>query len=428
MSIHFLSHISISMYMAITIQDQPSTTYVRPAFAPIEYLLSSTNTAQTGFKIICKVYFDPTGANTLISTQQLNIKPLTIQAIFSVQDVVKSYVPITYSIPEGDTVDLIENPLSEFKVTFQEYYNSSLQGSPLASNVIAAYAASPKYIQFASNEWQDYQVEDNIIVQDKFLSGFDNLAASGVGLGAANSWLKVKETQKIQMQWIQRAASLNVDIRFQTLDASFAVVSTSILTLGLIQQNYFALDIGRQEVGSHSWNTPPVWTNVKYFNVALYYNSFSSPISSTYLYELDDCDTNYTNYELHWLNRWGGFDSFVFDGKSDERTTINKTFAKYATDRISGTTLSYTTSAQRTRAFHTGTSESYSLNSRLLYNFEVNGLEDLISSPEVYYRAAEGFVSVNVSGNVYEHSKSENGKVFNLSLNMTIDNSDERQW
>jgi hypothetical protein len=80
--------------MAITIQDQPSTTYVRPAFAPIEYLLTSTNTAQTGFKIICKVYFDPTGANTLISTQQISIKPLTIQAIFSVQDVVKSYVPI----------------------------------------------------------------------------------------------------------------------------------------------------------------------------------------------------------------------------------------------------------------------------------------------------------------------------------------------
>ena len=242
--------------MAITIQDQPSTTYVRPAFAPIEYLLSSTNTAQTGFKIICKVYFDPTGANTLISTQQLNIKPLTTQAIFSVQDVVKSYVPITYSIPEGDTVDLIENPLSDFKVTFQEYYNSSLQGSPLASNVIAAYAASPKYIQFASNEWQDYQIATSA-TEKNFLSGFNNYIPVINAFSAADTFLKVKDTQKIQAQWLQRSATANLQVWFKTLDASFAQVSLSVLDIGLTNQSYFALDIGRQEVGSHSWNTPP---------------------------------------------------------------------------------------------------------------------------------------------------------------------------
>jgi hypothetical protein len=413
--------------MAITIQDQPSTTYVRPAFAPIEYLLTSTNTAQTGFKIICKVYFDPTGANTLISTQQISIKPLTIQAIFSVQDVVKSYVPITYSIPGGDTVDLIENPLSDFKVTFQEYYNSSLQGSAVASNVIAAYAASPKYIQFASNEWQDYQVATSAIDKN-FLSGFSNHIPVINAFSASDKFLKVKDTQKIQVQWLQRSATANLQVWFKTLDASLAQVSISVLDIGLTNQNYFALDIGRQEVGAHTWDTPPVWTNAKYFAVGLYDESTVEMCSNTYLYELDDCDTNYTSYELHWLNRWGGFDSFVFDGKSNQNTDINKTFAKYATDRISGTTLSYTTSAQRTRAFHTGTSESYTLNSRLLDDFEVNGLEDLISSPEVYWKSPEGFVSANVEGKVYQHSKSENGKVFNLSLNMTIDNSDERQW
>lgn len=415
--------------MAITIQDQPSTTYVRPAFAPIEYLLKTDTdlTIVGGFKIICKVYFDPTGANTLISTQQISIKPLTTQAIFSVQDVVKSYVPITYSIPGGDTVDLIENPLSDFKVTFQEYYNSSLQGSAVASNVIAAYAASPKYIQFASNEWQDYQVATSAIDKN-FLSGFSNHIPVINAFSASDKFLKVKDTQKIQVQWLQRSATANLQVWFKTLDASLAQVSISVLDIGLTNQNYFALDIGRQEVGAHTWDTPPVWTNAKYFAVGLYDESTVEMCSNTYLYELDDCDTNYTNYELHWLNRWGGFDSFVFDGKGNQNTDINKTFAKYATDRISGTTLSYTTSAQRTRAFHTGTSESYTLNSRLLDDFEVNGLEDLISSPEVYWKSPEGFVSANVEGKVYQHSKSENGKVFNLSLNMTIDNSDERQW
>ena len=415
--------------MALTIQDQPTTTYIRPAFAPIEYLLNTDTDLNTvtGFKIICKVYFDPTGANTLISTQQLNIRPLTTQAVFSVQDVVKSYVPITYSIPEGDTVDLIQNPLSNFKVTFQEYYNSSLQGSVVDSNVIAAYAASPKYIQFASNEWQDYQIATGAIDKN-LLSGFNNYIPVINLFTAEDTFLKVKETQKIQVQWLQRSATANLQVWFKTIDASFATVSLSILDIGTTTQDYFALDIGRQEVGSHTWDTPPVWTDAKYFAVGLYDESTVEMCSNTYLYELDVCNTNYTAYELHWLNRWGGFDSFVFDGKSNQDTDINRTFAKYATDRISGTTLVYTTSAQRTRAFHTGTSESYSLNSRLLQDFEVSGLEDLISSPEVYWKSPEGFVSVNVGGNVYEHSRAENGKVFNLSLDMTINNSDERQW
>jgi lipopolysaccharide export system protein LptC len=76
----------------------------------------------------------------------------------------------------------------------------------------------------------------------------------------------------------------------------------------------------------------------------------------------------------------------------------NKTFAKYSPDRVSGSTLVYTTQAQRTRAFNTATSESYSLNSRLLQDFEVSGLEDLVTSPEVYWNSEAGFVSVNVSG------------------------------
>jgi hypothetical protein len=90
--------------------------------------------------------------------------------------------------------------------------------------------------------------------------------------------------------------------------------------------------------------------------------------------------------------------------------------------------LVYTTSAQRTRAFNTATSESYNLNSRLLQDFEVSGLEDLVTSPEVYWRSDAGFVSVNVSGRTYQHAKSENGLVYSLALDMVIDNSDERQW
>lgn len=410
--------------MAITIQDQPDIAYVYPAYSPIEYLVSSTNTAQTGFKIICKVYYEA----VLVSTQQINIRPSTTQAILSIQDVVKSFVTSQYSLLNGDSVNVQETTINSFSVVFQEYYDGALQGSTETSSSVLVYNASPTYIQFASNEWQDYQVADNILAEDKFLSGFDNIADNSAGLSSATNWLKVKDDQKLQIQWLQRTASVNEEIIFQTLDASFSVISTSTLNLGLKNKGYYSLDIGRQEVGAHSWDTPPVFTNAKYFAIVIYYDSFSAPISKWYFYEIDDCDTNYTPYELHWLNRWGGFDSFVFDGKSRESSNIKKTFAKYSTDRISGTSLQYTTSAQRTRAFNTSVNESYSLNSMLLSDFESNGLEDLISSPEVYWKSPAGFVNVNVAGTTYERKRAENGKVFSLALTMTIDNSDKRQW
>jgi len=146
------------------------------------------------------------------------------------------------------------------------------------------------------------------------------------------------------------------------------------------------------------------------------------------LFEVDSCTTNYTPYELHWLNRKGGYDSMVFDGKSTETIDITKSFAKYANSDISGTSLDYKTSKQRTRAFHTGVKTQYKVNSRLLKDFEMVGMQDLYTSPEVYWLSPDGFINVNTEMKTYERMKSEDGRVYSVELTMTVDNSDERQW
>lgn len=413
--------------MAITIQDQPDNTYIRPSFAPIEYLLSSTNTAESGFRIVCKIYLDPAGANTLVSTQQISTRPSSTQSVLSIQDIVKSFVESQYSLLDGDTVDLITTSLNYFRVVFQEYYDNALQGSTVTSDTIPVYNASPTYIEFANNDYQNYQLATSG-TGTSLLSSFDNTKAAFFGFSASDSFMKVKPTQKIQMQWLQRDSASNFQVWLITLDANFATIQLSKLDIGLTAQNYYALDIGRQELPDHSWDVAANFTNCKYYGLVVYDEFTLDLASKVYLYELEDCDTNYTEYELHYLNSEGGFDSFVFDGKSREETNISKTFAKYSADRISGTSLNYSTSAQRTRAFDTSLSDVYNINSRLLNDFEMDGLKDLATSPEVYWRTDSGFVSVNIEAQTYERKKSEDGKVFSLSLQMTVDNSDKRQW
>ena len=180
--------------MAITIQDQPDIAYVYPAYAPIEYLVSSTNTAESGFKIICKVYYGAMAQ--LVSTQQINIRPSSTQAILSIQDVVKSFVTSQYSLLENN--DFLVLRLNEgFNVTFQEYYDGELQGVEVPSNFVYVYNASPTYIQFASNEWQNYQIASGS-EQKLLLSNFNNnkiAAGSLTNFSINDNWLKVKEDQ-----------------------------------------------------------------------------------------------------------------------------------------------------------------------------------------------------------------------------------------
>jgi hypothetical protein len=419
--------------MALTIQDQPTTNIPEPSFAPIEYLVSSTETAQSGFKVIASLFTDPSGDNTKIATLQLNTIPSATQVVTDIQNIIQSFITSDYSVLAGDTTDISQSALKDFKIAFQEYYSGALQGSEVSGNTFDSWNSSPKYIEWAdlsgaTKDYYDWSIEDASAETDKeFLNGFEQ-DAEWFNLGKSNNFLKVRSTQKYQASWIMRQnLSDTYKIYLKTLDSTFTTILSTTMTAANTAGLY-TLDVGASEIASHSWGTTPVMTNVKYY--ALRILNFTEDVwaTKTIMFEIDDCDNTYTDYELHWLNRKGGYDSFTFNGKSNQNTKIKKNFAKYNTRTIGASSITHNTYAQRKRAFHTSLTDNYKLNSRLLKDFEVEGLEDLFSSPEVYWKNDTNFVSVNVTGNTFEHAKSENGEVYSMEVNMEIDNSDKRQW
>lgn len=419
--------------MALTIQDQPTTNIPEPSFAPIEYLVSSTNTSESGFKVIASLFTDPTGDNTKIATLQLNTIPSATQVVTDIQNIIQSFVSSDYSILAGDTTDISQSALKDFKIAFQEYYSGALQGSAVSGNTFDSWNSSPKYIEWAdlsggTKDYYDWSIEDASAETDKeFLNGFEQ-QAEWFNLGKSNNFLKVRSAQKYQASWIMRGGNSDTyKIYLLTMDDTFSTILQTTMTAANTAGLY-TLDVGASEIASHSWGTTPVMTNVKYY--ALRILNFTEDVwaTKTIMFEIDDCENTYTDYELHWLNRKGGYDSFTFSGKSNQTTSINKNFAKYNTRTIGASSITHNTYAQRKRAFHTSLKDNYSLNSRLLKDFEVEGLEDLFSSPEVYWKYDANFVSVNVTGNTFEHAKSENGKVYSMEVSMEVDNSDKRQW
>ena len=419
--------------MALTIQDQPTTNIPEPSFAPIEYLVSSTSTAQSGFKVIASLFTDPTGTNTKIATLQLNTIPSATQVVTDIQNIIQSFVTSDYSVLAGDTTNISQSALKDFKIAFQEYYSGALQGSAVSGNTFDSWNSSPKYIEWAdlsggTKDYQNWSIEDASAETNKeFINGFEQ-EAEWFNLDKSNNFLKVRSTQKYQATWIMRQnLSDTYKIYLQTLDSTFTTILSTTMTAANTAGLY-TLDVGASEIASHSWASTPVMTNVKYY--ALRILNFTEDVwaTKTIMFEVDDCENTYTDFELHWLNRKGGWDSFVFSGKSNQTTNIKKNFAKYNTRTIGASSITHNTYAQRKRAFHTSLTDNYRLNSRLLKDFEVEGLEDLFSSPEVYWKYDTNFVSVNVTGSTFEHAKSENGQVYSMELNMEVDNSDKRQW
>ena len=419
--------------MALTIQDQPTTNIPEPSFAPIEYLVSSTSTAQSGFKVIASLFTDPTGDNTKIATLQLNTIPSATQVVTDIQNIIQSFISSDYSVLAGDTTDISQSALKDFKIAFQEYYSGALQGSAVSGNTFDSWNSSPKYIEWAdlsgsTKDYYNWSIEDASAETDKeFLNGFEQ-DAEWFNLGKSNNFLKVRSTQKYQASWIMRQnLSDTYKIYLKTLDSTFTNILSTTMTAANTAGLY-TLDVGASEIASHSWGTTPVMTNVKYYALRILNYTEDVWATKTIMFEIDDCENTYTDYELHWLNRKGGYDSFTFSGKSNQTTSINKNFAKYNTRTIGASSITHNTYAQRKRAFHTSLSDNYTLNSRLLKDFEVEGLEDLFSSPEVFWKNDANFVSVNVTGNTFEHAKSENGQVYSMEVSMEIDNSDKRQW
>ena len=419
--------------MALTIQDQPTTNIPEPSFAPIEYLVNSTNTSESGFKVIASLFTDPTGDNTKIATLQLNTIPSATQVVTDIQNIIQSFVSSDYSVLAGDTTDISQSALKDFKIAFQEYYSGALQGSAVSGNTFDSWNSSPKYIEWAdlsgsTKDYYNWSIEDASSETDKeFLNGFEQ-DAEWFNLGKSNNFLKVRSTQKYQASWIMRGGNSDVyKIYLLTMDDTFSTILQTTMTAANTAGLY-TLDVGASEIASHSWDTTPVMTNVKYY--ALRILNFTEDVwaTKTIMFEIDDCENTYTDYELHWLNRKGGYDSFVFSGKSNQTTNITKNFAKYNTRTIGASSITHNTYVQRKRAFHTSLKDNYALNSRLLKDFEVEGLEDLFSSPEVFWKNGSNFMAVNVTGSTFEHAKSENGQVYSMEVSMEVDNSDKRQW
>lgn len=136
------------------------------------------------------------------------------------------------------------------------------------------------------------------------------------------------------------------------------------------------------------------------------------------------CEPKYTVFTLHFLNRWGGWESKDFTKVSRKIIDIDKSdFGKlpYTID-ASGVPSYYNSNNvyNETRSMYASQyKEKMTLNTDIVTDAEYEWLADLFLSPQVYIQMTPTFlVPCVIAGSNYEYRKVINDKLTNITANI----------
>lgn len=160
-------------------------------------------------------------------------------------------------------------------------------------------------------------------------------------------------------------------------------------------------------------------------SVSYYTVQFLNPnISDEPIYRFNlICEPKYEVYTLHFLNRFGGFESRDFTKVSRKTIDIQKAdFGKLPYTVSSSGVVSYKNSNNvynETRSIYSSQySEKMVLNTDILTDEEYSWLGDLFLSPMVYIEMEGHFLPCIIKENNYEYRKVINDKLTNITLNI----------
>ena len=169
-------------------------------------------------------------------------------------------------------------------------------------------------------------------------------------------------------------------------------------------------------------------------------NSLATAWTSTltpavsYLYRFDIyCETKYTPYTIHFLNKLGGFESFDFRKVSRKTLTVDKkNFQQQPYRMDSSGVVSLRTSNgvmnDTDTTYAVSFKEKMKLFADITTDLQYQWLSELVTSPIVYFDDNGVLVPVTISNTDYEIKKVINDKITSLSIDIEFGRSLNTQF
>ena len=409
--------------MAVTILQTPQT--FTPCYNPMWFTVSGTHTANSGFNYVFYVDIDDwTGSYTNKATIRIPKRPDSVVGVIDVSRIVSDYV--NTSLDTTNYGFYYNENLVRYKVRCDEEWTGSAAGSGTTLLTGYAFGGSLRGNDFV--DWVDtpYKVTDYLTQSNtKFLTAWSNRNI----YTNQNLWLSAlvgttNTADKLVVKTYNSAGTLlgtyKINNGFNNLTTypKGRMIRVNCGTYGL---NQATLSSGSQ---------PIITASVSYYTVGLLDTSggFDFANSEVKTINIIDANCKYDNYRLHWLNELGGWDSFNFNLVSKKTISVDRqTFTK-PLGTLTGGSFGYTKQDRRIIPFSISSQDTIELNSDWISETESALLQELITSPEIYWeQTTSQLIPVTIVDKNYEEKKEVNDRLFNLTLKIQTNEIKERQ-
>lgn len=399
--------------MAITIESSPAT--YSSMHDDLWFVASSTNVGQTSFKFIYDIYIN----NAQVSRTKIYPAPTAegSYGIYNSSPVVRAYVT-NYFEPSGSSILVASNDKIKVNYTIKigEEYNTasgSVSNYNLASGALSAYNYYPPLfadILFVNN--------NTPLVLSNY---YDNLLLENY----TDDWLTERDTDNIVLEYGDNFYATYLKITAGTyyayvdvINSSGAVISTASAGITLSgEMNLFNLQAGH----INTWAGSNIIDENTYgYNVYLKLGA----AESRKLKFVQKCYPKYKQYNLHFLNRLGGWDTMKFALVNKRSSKFDRASYRRNDWQLSGNQMSnsdaYNKYNETTLNYAIQHTDKYKLISDWVSQQDYEWLAQLVASSICYIEVQGAYFPVTIADTNYEYKLEISDKLFNFEIEIEV--------
>lgn len=393
--------------MAITILDTPAT--YSSMHTDLWFVSSSTNSGTTNFKFV----YDVKVNNNLVARSKVFPDVSGNYGVFNAAPIVRSFTS-NYFEPSGTLLVASNNKFRvDYVVEVREEVSGSINVNPDASGSYSAYNYYPPL--FADM----LQIRDGLpIVLDDY---YENLLVENY----SDNWLTDRDFSNIELEFGDqcfisyfRKTTGTYTATVEVVNSSGSVVTSYTGSVNLSGEfNLFSL----QAAAINEWAGSTLITQSTYgYNLYLTRNSLNS--SKVKVRQV--CYPKHKQYNIHFLNRLGGWDTMKFALVNKRSTEFTRSAYRRSEWQLNGSTMSNVDSYNRYNETTLNYSIQHKDKMRLISDWvsenDYEWLAQLVGSTICYVEVLSAYFPCVITTSNYDYRLKESDKLFNFEIEIEI--------
>lgn len=387
-----------------------------PAFNDIKYLVSSTNSGQDNFKYVMDIYINGSGTRTHRETVPPH--PTYGTGNFNPARIVESFVSGNFDLDLTKVTQAVDGAIS-MTVKFGEEYGLNSSGTTVypdqAEETIAVFNAVFDYEDFCDYAEGKYRSENS---DSEFLSNAPNNQKIYQDDNAFVYAINRTSGDIYYFEVTTKDSSLN-PLGVYRIDNDYQANVSNDDRMVRMAAGWNLNDIDQSDItitGGTYAAFPIMYSSVAFYSIKCIKFDGTTTIASRD-YTIDtNCD-RFTKHKFHFLNKLGGYDSYVFSKANTFNTGITRSnYKKNLGLQSDASTFTYSQGQRAISQFNTDIEDTLTCKTDWLSSGDVAWLEELVTSPDVYVERNGNAVPVVITNSNFIRQNGEGQKLFTLTI------------